>query len=122
MIGQGFGGAVFPPFSESFGRKNLYIISTALYSFFCLLPGVLPYLPVIIIGRFGAGVLSAIPTNVVAGSIEDMFNAGHRIWMIFAWLMAANLGLALGPIYGAFVVKYLGWYVNSKKSIGSTQV
>ncbi|CAG8961535.1 hypothetical protein HYFRA_00013953 [Hymenoscyphus fraxineus] len=110
MIGQGFGGAIFPPFSESFGRKKLYVISTALYSLFCLLPGVLPYLPVILIGRFGAGVLSAIPTNVVAGSIEDMFNAGHRIWMIFAWLMAANLGLSLGPIYGAFVVEYLGWH------------
>ena len=111
MLGQGIGGIVFPPYSESFGRKKLYISSSIVYCVFCLIPGLVPHLPAIVICRFVSGIVSAIPTNVVAGSIEDLFDIGPRIWLIFFWLMMANLGLALGPIYGSYVTfaPGLGW-------------
>ena len=103
-----FGGVVFPPYSETFGRKKLYVVSSILYSLFCLINAI-PYLPAVIISRFCCGVLSAVPTNVVAGSVEDMFNSGSRIWMMYAWLVAANLGLSIGPVYGAYVTEAWGW-------------
>lgn len=62
---------------------------------------------------------------VTAGTIEDIFDAEARIWMVFAWGCAANLGLvfgpfspcrinehhssSLGPIYGSFISETLGW-------------
>ena len=55
------------------------------------------------------GVLSAIPTIVVAGSIEDVFNMQDRVWMIFCWALVGNLGLALGPIFSTYVTLMLNW-------------
>lgn len=85
LIGQAVGGVFFPPYSESFGRRNLYIVSTFLFALFCALIDTALCLPCIIISRFDTGVLSAIPGVVLAGSIEDMFNTGPRIWMMYAW-------------------------------------
>ena len=63
----------------------------------------------VIIGRFITGVLSAIPTVIIAGSIEDLFDTGDRIWMVYIWAVTANLGLVLGPIMSTYVTYSLGW-------------
>ncbi|KAM5444504.1 hypothetical protein MaudCBS49596_007951 [Microsporum audouinii] len=109
LLGQGIGGIIFPPYSESFGRKKLYIVSTGLYSVFCVIVGVVPSISGAIVGRFFSGFLSAIPTIVVAGSIEDMFNSKDRIWLIFMWVMVANMGLTLGPIMSIYIIARLDW-------------
>ncbi|KAJ5095925.1 hypothetical protein NUU61_005281 [Penicillium alfredii] len=109
LIGQVLGGIILPPYSEAFGRKKLYIVSTGLYSIFCVLVGVIPSLAGPIIGRLSSGFLSAIPTIVVAGSIEDMFNSKDRIWLIFLWAMVANIGMVLGPIMSIYIIVHLSW-------------
>lgn len=109
LLGQAFGGILFPPYSEAFGRKKLYIISTALYSISCLVVAAVPSLPGAIVGRFVSGFLSAIPTTVVIGSIEDMFNARDRVWMICIWAVTSNLGLIVGPILSIYIVADLDW-------------
>lgn len=68
-----------------------------------------PSLAGVVVGRFFSGFLSAIPSVVVAGSIEDMFNAKDRVWLIFLWAMAANMGLALGPIMSTYITVHLSW-------------
>lgn len=68
-----------------------------------------PSLAGVVVGRFFSGFLSAIPSVVVAGSIEDMFNAKDRVWLIFLWDMAANMGLALGPIMSTYITVHLSW-------------
>lgn len=55
--------------------------------------------------------MSAIPTTVVVGSIEDTFNSRERVWVICLWTMFANLGLVVGPILSTFVVAYTHWYL-----------
>ena len=112
LIGQAVGGVLFPPYSESFGRKKLYIIATFFFSFFCVLIAAVPSIATVIVGRFSTGVLSAIPSIILAGSIEDMFNSGPRIWMIYLWSIAANLGFCIGPIVGAYVTTELNWYTS----------
>ena len=73
-----------------------------------------PSVVAVTIGRFVTGLLSGIPTSIVAGSIEDMYPAGIRIWMIFAWAVAANIGIILGPIIGIYITQDLGWYLCSR--------
>lgn len=85
LIGQGIGGVFFPPYSEVFGRKTLYIVSTFVYCIFSIITAAVHSLPAIIVARFLSGLASAIPTIVVAGSIEDVFNMRARVWMIFVW-------------------------------------
>lgn len=105
------GSIFFPPFSESFGRKFLYITSTFLYAAFCVIVAAVPSLSAVLVGRLLSGLLSAIPAAVVAGSIEDLFDTRGRIWMIFAWITAANLGLVVGPIISTYISTFprLGW-------------
>lgn len=71
--------------------------------------GLVPSVAGVVVGRFFSGFLSAIPTIVVAGSIEDIFNSKDRIWLIFMWAMVANMGLILGPIMSIYVIDHLDW-------------
>ncbi|CAH0047060.1 unnamed protein product [Clonostachys solani] len=108
-IESSIGGIVCPPFSECFGRRWLYIISMAIYCISCLIIGLVPSISGVVIGRFFSGFMSAIPTAVVPGSIEDLYNAKDRIFFIFLWAMLANTGLIIGPIMGTYIVSTLGW-------------
>lgn len=109
MLAQAIGGVFFPPYSESFGRKNLFVISTAGYCIFSILIATVPHTGMIVVGRFVCGLASALPTIVIAGSAEDIFDVGRRIWMIYLWAVAANVGICMGPIVGTFVTTSIGW-------------
>lgn len=109
LIGQGLGGLVFSPFSEAFGRRWLYIVSSFAYGGSCVLVGAAPNAAAAIVGRFLSGVFSSIPTVVVSGSIEDLYDSEARIWTFFFWNVTVNCSLIFGPIYAAYVAMELGW-------------
>lgn len=109
LLAQGLGGVVFPPLSESFGRKNLYVGSTFLWTISCIIIAAVPSIAAVFIGRFVTGLLSAIPSIVVAGSIEDLYRTEARVWLVFVWLTTANLGLVVGSILGSYVSYSIGW-------------
>jgi hypothetical protein len=56
------------------------------------------HISAIIVGQFFFGLFSAIPNNVIAGSTEDMYGPERRIYTIFAWGLAANIGLLMTNI------------------------
>ena len=109
QLGQAIGGIVFPPYSEVFGRKTVYIISSLLYCISCICIACIPHVAAVAVGRFVSGVMSAVPSVVVSGSVEDMFNVKQRVWMMFFWASATTLGMLLGPLYGSYVSVYVGW-------------
>jgi len=111
ILGEGFGGVVFPPITESFGRKRAYVFSTIVFSMFSGLTCVRS-LPMLIIGRTMTGVMTGIPSTIAPGSLEDMLDADARIWGVFAWTTASNTGLVLGPIFSSYVATSLGWYYH----------
>lgn len=109
LLGQCLGAVLFPSYSETFGRKPLYTLSSLLYCIFCVMIADVPNFAAVIIGRLVTGVLSSVPTVIIAGSIEDLFGTEDRIWMVFLWAVVANLGLVLGPIMSTYVTYSLGW-------------
>ncbi|KAB8215668.1 major facilitator superfamily domain-containing protein [Aspergillus novoparasiticus] len=109
MVGQGIGSVIFPPYSEAFGRKKLYVVSTGLYSICCVLVAEVPFPVGVVIGRFISDFLSAIPAVIAADSIEDLFNARDRIWMMSRWTVVCNIGSIIGPIFGTGIVSVLDW-------------
>lgn len=110
MLGQALGGLVFPPMAEQFGGRTIYVSTTFGYAIFCLIMAVWPNVPCIVIGRFGSGLLSAMPAVVAAGSIENMWDLRARIWLIHIWIATAVLGLALGPPVATYVsTSSYGW-------------
>lgn len=98
-----------PPFSESFGRRNPYIFSCAAFSIFSILTGRAPNLISIGIGRFVSGFASSVPSVVIAGSVEDIFNTKWRVWIVVIWNAATTAGLCFGPIYSVYLADALGW-------------
>jgi MFS family permease len=100
---------MMPPFSESFGRRKPYIYSCAAFSIGSLLTGIVPSAAGVFFGRFMSGFASAVPSVVIAGSIEDMYASTHRVWMILLWNSSTTLALTIGPIYGSYIAHAIGW-------------
>lgn len=109
QLGQALGGLIMPPCSEALGRHNPYLYSTAIYSIACLIVGLVPHIAGVFIGRFFSGFASAVPSVVLAGSIEDLFGDESRLWWILVWNSFTTLGLTVGPIYGSFIAASIGW-------------
>ncbi|KAF2436190.1 MFS general substrate transporter [Tothia fuscella] len=113
LIAQALGAVIFPPFTESFGRKKTYIVTTVLYSLFTALvmtgKGGKPHLAAIIIGRLFSGMMSAIPSVVVIGSIEDMWSPRARIFPIQAWVSVSVMGLVFGPAFATVIADRWQW-------------
>ncbi|KAF8851906.1 MFS general substrate transporter [Acephala macrosclerotiorum] len=105
LFSQGIGSIFFSPISGSFGRKRLYVISMFLYVGFSLVVGEAPHIAAVAVGRFFCGLLSSIPTIIVASSIEGMYGSEASVWMIFARRVAANIGLSIGPIYSTYITE-----------------
>lgn len=112
--GQVIGCIIFPPYTETFGRKPTYIVSSLVYALANIIVGTPGNLASIICGRLICGILSAIPTVVTAGSLEEIWSPHERIWAIQAWVSAFLVGLAISPaITTAIGASTLGWYVSS---------
>ncbi len=109
FLGQALGGIIFPPYSECFGRKRLYILAISGFAAFGIIIPTIHSLAAVYVGRFMTGFFSAIPSIVAAGSIEDIFNERTRMWLVSVWLIVANLSLAVGPIFAAYVSSSIGW-------------
>ncbi|TKA72980.1 hypothetical protein B0A55_05301 [Friedmanniomyces simplex] len=103
LLGQALGGLVLPPMAESFGGRTIYVVTTLLFGVCCLVIALVPTLPAIVVGRAISGALSAMPAVVAAGSLENMFDAKGRIYLIHIWISGAVLGLALAPPVATYI-------------------
>lgn len=108
-LGQAVGSISIPQFTESHGRRWFYIWSSLAFSLTCALTGLTTSLAGVVLGRFLSGLCSAVPAVVVGGSIEDLFNERQRIWPVWLWNAFTVAGQVLGPVYGSYVSKSLGW-------------
>jgi MFS family permease len=110
LLGQAFGGLLLPPVCEAFGGKLIYAGSSAGFTAMCLMIGLAPSTATVVVGRFVSGALSAMPTVVACGSIENMWDTQDRIWAIDIWAIAGFLGMAIGPVYAVYVSESnMGW-------------
>lgn len=100
---------MIPPCSEIFGRRLLYLASCATFCIFSLITGVIHSPVSVHISRFIAGLASAVPSVVIAGSVEDIFNTRRRVWIIVLWNAGTTVGLCFGPIYAAYIAEAVGW-------------
>jgi MFS family permease len=108
-MGQTIGSIFCSPISEVSGRRTIYILAATI---FCISSAIVAAVPSIIgvyFGRFFQGVAAAIPATVAFGNFDDMYNAEHRIWVVYVYTILDMLGLALGPIYSTYITSSIGW-------------
>ena len=121
LMGQVLGSLILSSYSETFGRKRLYVLSTAIFSIGCIIIPAVPSLAAVVIGRWVTGFVSSIPANVLTGSLEDMYNSQDRLWWMCMIAVASNLGLVLGPLFGVYITTDLGWSVTPCQSPTKSQ-
>ena len=85
------------------------MVSIAIYCAFCAVIAAVPSAIAVCFGRFITGAASAIPATVAFGSFEDMHESQTRIWIVYIYALAGNMGLVLGPVYSAYVSTMVGW-------------
>ncbi|KAH8178650.1 major facilitator superfamily protein [Sarocladium implicatum] len=125
LLGQTIGGIFCSPISEVFGRRTIYILAATLFSVTSAIVAAVPSVVAVYFGRFFQGVAAAIPATVAFGNFDDMYNAEHRIWVVYLYTILGMLGLALGPIYSTYITATVGWrwvYYISTIVMGVTAV
>ncbi|TKA66127.1 hypothetical protein B0A55_09694 [Friedmanniomyces simplex] len=95
LLGQGVGGLVLPAITESFGSKYIYIASTFGYALMCLIIGLAPSLATVTVCRLLSGILSAMPTVVAKGTIENIWDTSERVWMIYLLSLSRTVALSI---------------------------
>lgn len=108
LIAYGFGSELWAPWSEEIGRFPIMQASLALVNLFQLLPALAPNYAVVVVGRFLGG-LSSAGGSVTLGMIADMWGADSQQYAMNFMVLSSCGGSALGPIFGAFIQKYLHW-------------
>lgn len=109
LLGQTIGSIFCSPISEVFGRRTIYILAATLFCISSAIVAAVPSIIAVYFGRFFQGVAAAIPATVAFGNFDDMYNAEHRIWVVYVYTILGMLGLALGPIYSTFITSSIGW-------------
>jgi MFS family permease len=117
LLGQAIGSLVLPPFTESFGRRPSYIAGCALFSVSNIVVAAPNHTAGVVVGRFLSGFASALPSTVACGSLEDIWNARERIWVLNIYIIFAVSSLGIGPVIGTYLAtSKLGWLVQTRSS------
>ncbi|KAF2707724.1 MFS general substrate transporter [Pleomassaria siparia CBS 279.74] len=109
VVMLGIGPLILAPLSETFGRRNLYLVCFACFSILQIPTAVAPNVGFLIAVRSISGFFGSVGIANGGGTISDMFVPDQRAG-IFGWyLLGPLLGPTLGPLFGGIIVERLGW-------------
>lgn len=105
--------SIFPlwwsSFSETFGRRSIYLTSFTLYVIFSILGAVSTNVGMFLAARVLSGGASASVQAVGAGSIADIWEVHERGRAIGLFYLGPLCGPLLSPIIGGLLAQNLGW-------------
>ncbi|MGG6494696.1 UNVERIFIED_CONTAM: MFS transporter, partial [Bacteroidetes bacterium 56_B9] len=84
-------------------------MAAVMFCIFSAITAAVPSVAGVYIGRWFQGVAAAIPATVAFGNFQDMVDARARISVVFLYTWAGFVGLAMGPVYSAYVTERCGW-------------
>ncbi|OHE95327.1 major facilitator superfamily transporter [Colletotrichum orchidophilum] len=105
--------AIFPlwwsSFSETLGRRNIYLLSFTLFVIFSILSAVSVNIEMLIVMRLFAGGASASVQAVGAGTIADIWEPRERGRAMSIFYLGPLTGPLLAPIIGGALAQRFGW-------------
>ena len=96
-------------FSETYGRRSIYLISFALYLFFNIMAAIAPTIGVFVAMRTLSGGAAASVQAVGAGTIADVWAVEERGTAMGMFYLGPLLGPLCAPILGGIMTQTLGW-------------
>lgn len=105
--------SIFPlwwsSFSETAGRRTIYIISFALFTLFAILSAIATDITMLIVMRTFSGGAAASVQAVGAGSVADMWESKDRGRAMGFFYLGPLCGPLFAPIIGGILGRTLGW-------------
>ncbi|KAI9849955.1 MAG: hypothetical protein M1837_000169 [Sclerophora amabilis] len=105
--------SIFPlwwsSFSESFGRRSIYLISFAFFVLFSILSAISSTMTMLIIMRTLVGGSAASVQAVGAGTIADIWHVRERGMAMGIFYLGPLCGPLLAPIIGGALAQKWGW-------------
>ncbi|KAK2753048.1 hypothetical protein FQN55_005008 [Onygenales sp. PD_40] len=105
--------SIFPlwwsSFSETFGRRSIYIISFTLFNVFNILSAVSTSIQMLIVMRLLSGGASASVQAIGAGTIADIWEPRERGRAMGIFYLGPLCGPLLAPIIGGAISQPWGW-------------
>ncbi|GJP87298.1 hypothetical protein CBS63078_10552 [Aspergillus niger] len=98
VCGFAVGPLLWSPLSEIIGRRQVYIISLALYTVFQIPCALSPNIGGLLACRFLCGVFSSSGLSLAGGTIADIWNIEERGMAIAYFAAAPYCGPVIGPI------------------------
>ncbi|KAI9933682.1 hypothetical protein MW887_008155 [Aspergillus wentii] len=109
MLGLAIGCLILAPLTELYGRRPVYLITTALFALLIIPVALAPNIEAVFISRFFGGFFGSATIAGGPGSVNDVVSSKHRALAFSCWSVGAMNGPVIGPIMGGFVYQYLGW-------------
>ncbi|KAF3797959.1 putative efflux pump kojT [Colletotrichum gloeosporioides] len=102
-VGMGAGSLIAGPFSETFGRNAVYIVSMGVFMLWIMASGLAPNFGAQIVFRFLAGCSASTPLVCSGGSIADMYNRVEKTWSFPLYAITCFGGPMIGAVMGAYI-------------------
>ncbi|KAB5554765.1 major facilitator superfamily domain-containing protein [Coniochaeta sp. 2T2.1] len=96
-------------FSETLGRRTIYIISFSLFTLFSILSAVSVNIAMLIVFRILSGGAAASVQAVGAGTVSDLWPPKERGKAMGIFYLGPLCGLGIAPIIGGALTAGLGW-------------
>jgi multidrug resistance protein len=105
--------SIFPlwwsSFSESLGRRTIYLLSFALYILWAILSAVSTSIGMLVVMRILSGGAAASVQAVGAGTIADIWESRERGRAMGIFYLGPLMGPLLAPIIGGALSQGFGW-------------
>ncbi|PKX88823.1 MFS transporter [Aspergillus novofumigatus IBT 16806] len=109
LLGLAAGCLILAPLSEMYGRRLIYLVTTALFAVLMIPVALAPNLAAVLVSRVFSGFFGSATIASAPGTVNDVVSEKHRALAFSLWSLGAMNGPVLGPIIGGFVYQYLGW-------------
>ncbi|KAI2691940.1 hypothetical protein CBS147332_8406 [Penicillium roqueforti] len=109
LVGFGAGSLLSGPFSETFGRNAVYLITMLLFLIFIMAAALAPNLQGHLIFRFLAGFFGSTPLSCAGGTVADLWNPVQKTYAFPAYAIPSFVGPMAGQIIGSYIPTTLGW-------------
>ncbi|KAJ5606674.1 hypothetical protein N7510_009455 [Penicillium lagena] len=109
MLFSGFVPMLIVPFSNIYGRRNLYLICTVIAAAANIGSGAAKSYGAVIVGRVFYGIGGGIPLGIGAATICDLFPQSERGFYMGIYTLCVNNGPHLAPIAGGYIALNLSW-------------
>ncbi|CAG8886254.1 unnamed protein product [Penicillium egyptiacum] len=107
--GVAFGAVVLTPFALKFGRRQIYIVSTALQVGICIWEARLQTAADLYLVTFLSCFLGALAEILIQMTVADVFFIHQRGAMNSIFIFCQQIGSAVAPVVAGYITDRLGW-------------